>query len=184
GFFINQELHRLAYLELAAFLAPAAQTGEHAFDLLGHFFHARWRHDFHVRRGLRYFDFDFAVIQRTFSQALAESLARIAAALLVTGAGGVESEVARRRYQDIEHALFGSVDSAVTHLAHFRFASLLDADFGEVADDGIHIASHIADLGKFGGFDLDERCIRQLGQASRDLGLAYAGGTYHQDILW
>src|SRR6218665_841203 len=50
-------------------------------------------------------------------------------------------------------------------------------------DDGVDILAHIAHLGEFGGLDLDEGRIGQFGQTAGDLGLAHAGGAYHQDVL-
>ena len=63
------------------------------------------------------------------------------------------------------------------------FAGLLDADVDQIADDGIHVATDIADLGKFGGLDFDEGRIRQSCQAARDLGLADPGRPDHQNIF-
>ena len=41
----------------------------------------------------------------------------------------------------------------------------------QIADDRLHVAADVADFGKFGGFDFDERRLRQFGEAARDLGL-------------
>src|SRR5690606_35232930 len=62
-------------------------------------------------------------------------------------------------------------------------ARLLDRDFDQIADDGVDVAPHVADLGEFGGLDLDERGIGQLGQAAGNFCLAHAGGPDHQDVL-
>ena len=59
----------------------------------------------------------------------------------------------------------------------------VDGDLHEVAHDLLDVAADIADLGELGGLDLDERRLRQLGEAARDLGLADAGGADHQDVL-
>src|SRR6218665_366543 len=68
-------------------------------------------------------------------------------------------------------------------LFHLGLARLLDRHVGQVADDGVDILAHIAHLGELGGLDLDEGRIGQFGQAAGDLGLAHAGGAYHQDVL-
>ena len=60
---------------------------------------------------------------------------------------------------------------------------MLIADFDEVAHDLFDVAADIADLGELGRLDLDERRLRQLGEAARDLGLADAGRADHQDVL-
>ena len=57
------------------------------------------------------------------------------------------------------------------------------ADSVEVADHGLHVAAHVADLGELGGLDLQEGAAAEAGQAARDLGLAHAGGADHQDVL-
>ena len=58
-----------------------------------------------------------------------------------------------------------------------------DRDLDEVADDLLDIAADIADLGELGRLDLEERRLRELRQAARDLGLADAGRADHQDVL-
>jgi hypothetical protein len=62
-------------------------------------------------------------------------------------------------------------------------AGLLDRHVDQVADDGIHVLAHVADLGELGGLDLDEGRVGQPGQAARNLGLADTGGADHQDVL-
>ncbi len=185
GFFVDQDAPRFLDLQLALFLAVAADTGKHRFDLLRHLFHAGRRHDFHLRAGFGQFDFDFLLVQRAFAQALAKHLARGIAALhfAFMRRRAAEAEIARRRHQDIDDPLFRRIFSLGAHLAHARFAGLLDADVDQVADDGVDIAADVADFGEFGGFDLDERRIRQFRQAARDLGLADSGRTDHQDVF-
>ena len=62
-------------------------------------------------------------------------------------------------------------------------AHLRDADFEKIAHDLLDVAADIADFGELGRFDLQERRLRQLGEAARDLGLADAGRADHQDVL-
>jgi hypothetical protein len=62
-------------------------------------------------------------------------------------------------------------------------AHLGDRDLDEIADDLLDVAADIADLGEFGGLDLDERRAGELGQPAGDLGLADAGRPDHQDVL-
>jgi hypothetical protein len=52
---------------------------------------------------------------------------------------------------------------------------LRDRNLDQVADDLLNVAPDIADLGEFGGFDLDERRAGEFRQPPRDLGLADAG---------
>ncbi len=58
-----------------------------------------------------------------------------------------------------------------------------DAELGEVADHGLHVAADVADLGVLGGLHLEERRLGELGQAAGDLGLPDAGGPDHDDVL-
>ncbi len=61
--------------------------------------------------------------------------------------------------------------------------TMATADLHQVADHRLDVAPDVADLGELGGLDLEERRVRELGQAARDLGLADAGGADHQDVL-
>ena len=83
----------------------------------------------------------------------------------------------------MEDPLLGGVFGTHAHLLHFGNARLLDRDVSEVANNGIDILANIPHLGKFGCLDLDERGICQARQATRNLGLANAGGAYHQNVL-
>ena len=56
-------------------------------------------------------------------------------------------------------------------------------DLDEVADDRVDVAADVADLGELRRFDLDERRIGEAREAARDLGLADAGRSDHQDVL-
>jgi hypothetical protein len=85
--------------------------------------------------------------------------------------------------QRVEHALLGGELGARMHVLALAFAYLRDRDLDEIADDLLDIAPDIADLGEFGGLDLDERRAGKLCQPPRDLGLADAGRTDHQDVL-
>src|SRR5690606_29208631 len=56
-------------------------------------------------------------------------------------------------------------------------------DFDEVAHDRFHVAADIADLGELRRLDLEKRRLGEPREPARDLGLADAGGTDHQDVL-
>jgi len=95
-----------------------------------------------------------------------------------------QAELARRRHQHVEDAVLGGILGLGPQLAHLAFARLLDRDVHQVADDAVHVAADVTDLGELGCLDLDERRIGQPCQAPRDLGLAHAGGADHEDVLW
>src|SRR3546814_10762751 len=70
--------------------------------------------------------------------------------------------------------------------AHGFAAAVLFEPHGfldEVARNLLDIAADIADLGELGRLDFDERCVGELGEAARNLGLAAARGPDHQDVL-
>ena len=67
-------------------------------------------------------------------------------------------------------------------LAH-PVAGLDDGGIDEIADDLLDVAADVPHFGEFGGLDLDEGRLGQLGEAAGDLGLADAGGADHQDVL-
>ena len=69
------------------------------------------------------------------------------------------------------------------HVLALALAHLRDRDLDEIADDLLDVAADIADLGEFGGLDLDERRAGELRQPPRDLGLADAGRPDHQDVF-
>ena len=58
-----------------------------------------------------------------------------------------------------------------------------DRGFDQVAHHRLDVAADVADLGVFGRFDFDERRAGERRQPARDLGLADAGRTDHQNVL-
>src|SRR5471032_1826013 len=180
GFFVTHQFQRFLDLELAAFLFALAHVGEQALQLVGHFFHARWRRDIDAGH-FGDFDFDLFVIQLAFTQTLAEQLAGVGISRRC-GVVVVETHACRRQ-QGVEDALFSGVFGAVANLGHFLFAQQLDGGVGEVTNDRFNIATDIADFGELGRFDLDERRVGQFGQATGDLGFTDTGRADHQDVL-
>ena len=69
------------------------------------------------------------------------------------------------------------------HVLALSLARLKDGNFHEVTHNLLDIATDIADLGEFGGLDLDERSAGKPREAAGDLGLADTGRPDHQDIL-
>ena len=178
GFLVGQQLERILDGHFARFLFVTCKTGKHALELLGHIFHARRAHDVHLGSLLRDFDIDLGRIEQPFAQPLAKSLARgvfFAQRRAVRGTG--------RRDQRVEYAIFGGIFGLGTHALHFLLARQFDRDVGKIANDRVHVAAHIADLGELGRFDLDEGRVRKPCQPARDLGLAHARRADHQNVL-
>ena len=88
-----------------------------------------------------------------------------------------------RRQQQVEQALFGVQLGLVGNVFELLLAHHVDGDLHQVANHRLDVASDVADLGKLRGFDLQERRVRELGQAAGDLGFAHAGGAHHDDVL-
>src|SRR5947208_1368861 len=97
--------------------------------------------------------------------------------------GAAEGLGAGAWQQEIEQSVLGEPLRLLLHLRRQLGLHHVDAQLGEVADHRFDIATHIADFGVLGGFDLDERRLSKLGEPSRDLGFADAGGTDHDDVL-
>ena len=66
----------------------------------------------------------------------------------------------------VEHALLGLQVRARRHLAALLLAHEPDADLDEIADDLLHVAADIADLGEFRRLHLDERSVGELGETA------------------
>ena len=79
--------------------------------------------------------------------------------------------------------VFRRLRGEIVHLLGLLLFDDADTGFGEVADDGFHIAAHITHLCKLGGLDLDKRRLDQFGQAPRYLGFAHAGRAHHEDVF-
>ena len=88
-----------------------------------------------------------------------------------------------RRQQQVEQPLFGVQLGLVGDVFQLFLAHHVDGDLDQVADHGLHVAAHVADLGELRGLDLHEWRVGQLRQAAGDLGLAHAGGAHHDDVL-
>ena len=154
-----------AGLGAAAHLAEDIADRDRAHLRSGHAGNFEHRH---AAGGLR-LDLDFLVVELAGAQFLAE---------------GIAGRGARRRSdQRIEHAFLGGELRAGLHVLALALADLRDRDLDEIADDLLDVAADIADLGEFGGFDLDERRAGKFREPPRDLGLADAGRPDHQDIF-
>ena len=180
GLFVDEQLARLADLQLARLLARPAHVLEHALDLRRQFFHARRRKNLGLHRRPGDFDFDLLVVELALAQLLAEFLPR---RVLVGRLRVVVETALRRRQQHVEDTILGRILGAHAHRLHRFLTAVLDGDFGEIADDRFDVAPDVADLGEFRRLDLDERRVGQPRQAARDLGLADAGRPDHQNVF-
>ncbi len=182
-FLVGQQAKGFTNLELACLPAIAAEILEHALQLARHLLHARRRHDLDANGHRLDVDLDFLVVELTFTQPLSEFLAGVAVRRRRFGLLREADARPCGRQQHVENALLGRILGAMADLRHGVFAGHLDRHVDQVAHDAVDLAADVADLGKLGGFDLDEGCFGQPREAPRDLGLADAGRTDHQDVL-
>ncbi len=89
----------------------------------------------------------------------------------------------RLRQEAVDDAFVRKFFCLLCHGVHFVYLHHADRSLDQVADHRFDIAADIADLGELRCFDLDERRIDELRQASGDLGLPDAGRSDHKDIL-
>ncbi len=164
-------------------LRPPPRFGQHRLQLLLHLLHARRRHDLDARRAGR--------APRSRSRA---RRSRPAAAVRATSGGSrrraaaAGSSVEKPSMRGLGSSASSTRSSAasrgaVAHARELLLARHLHGDVGQLLDDGIDLASDVADLGELGRLDLDERRLGEPRQPARDLGLADAGRADHQDVL-
>ncbi len=137
---VEQQVVRILHRDAARLGAAAEGLAEHLADVdhadaaAGH---VELRH---VGRAVLDLDLDFLVVEFAVTQALPERFARR------RGGGGTD-QCRQNPFLRGHFGLGGDVLAAT--LAHQP-----DADLDEVADDRIHVASDIADLGELGRLDL------------------------------
>ena len=88
-----------------------------------------------------------------------------------------------QRKQQIKHAIFGQVFGFSFDSLQRRTFHQVDRLFGEVADDGFHVAPHVADFGKFRRLDFNERGVGQFRQSPRNFRFAHARRPDHDNIF-
>ena len=153
-----------------AFVRGAATEGlEDVLQPLHLLFHPRHAKAHWQGRGVGDIKVDQRVIQLAAFQLGAEHLARLVAGVLA-GDG-------------LDHPVLGGLLRAGLHVLAHLGAGVGHCHIHQIADDAVHVAADIANLGELGRFDLQERGFRQLCKAAADLGLADAGGADHQDVL-
>ena len=88
-----------------------------------------------------------------------------------------------RAGQQIHQPILRNAFGAAAHACAVLILHQTDRCFHQIADDGFHIAPHIAHLGELRGLHLYERRVRQPRQPAGDFGLAHAGRADHQYVL-
>ncbi len=89
----------------------------------------------------------------------------------------------RTHDEQIEEAVLRGAFGTHRNLRHPLHPNQLDGGIEQIADDGFHVAAHIAHLGELGGLDLEKGRPGEPGETARDLGLADPSGTDHDDVL-
>ena len=170
GFFLDQFLPRIGDLHLAPFQIVLAKGLAHHFAKIDHPDIATHAGNFHRHRGtVRHLDFNFDLVHVPVANALAECFAcRLAC------------RVASQRFQ---YALHRGCLGGFAHMFAAALFFQTHGLFGQIAGNLFDVAADIADFGEFGGLDLDEWRIGQLGQSAGNLGLAATRGANHQDVF-
>ena len=176
SFFLCQDFERLPDPHFSGALFFTAHALEQPLQLAGHLFHTRRRHDLHTDGRHADFYLDFLVIQFTAVQQCAEPLPGSAGLFFLRTHPG-------RRQKNIQHPVFRGPFGPVPHFFHLFFTGHLDGDVCQVPHNGFHVPAYITHFGKLGRLNLDERRVRQFGQAPGDLRLSHSRRAYHQDIL-
>ena len=165
--------------------AALKEPWQHVLDVDVDFLDRRAGDDLEGREALlAHVDLDLLLIEPAVAQLLAQLLAR--ALRLLANARRLLVVVGRgrqRRQQQIQDALLGGLTRLLAHLRDTLLANHVDGKLGQVPDHRFHVAADVADLRVFRRFNLDEGRLRQPRQPARDLGLADAGRSDHQDVL-
>src|SRR4029453_11854438 len=82
-----------------------------------------------------------------------------------------------------QHALLRALARLRHHRALLLLRDELHREIGEVAHDRLDVASDVAHLRELRGLDLEERRLREAGEAARDLRLPHALRPDHDDVL-
>ncbi len=134
----------------------------------------------------RLFDpqFDLAVLQLSGFEHLAKLVTDPFPAGLGIGDFRIlRRPVLRRRNEQFQQFLFDALGGLYLDLLTLLGADHLKRGLHQIANHALHIAAVVADLGVFGGLDLDERRAGEQGQTPGDLCLADPRGPDHDDVL-
>src|ERR1700728_1154924 len=172
GFLVDEDVVGILHGDAPRLGAAAAELAENVADRdcahlrAGHAGNVEQRH---AAAGRLHFDIDLFVVELAGAQPFAKVL------LGRRAAAGAD--------QRIEHTLLGGLLRLRLHVLALALPRLGDGDLDQIADDLLDVAAHIADLGEFRRLDLEKRRAGELGEAARNLGLADAGRSYHQDVF-
>src|SRR5580704_1828615 len=191
-FFLDEVIERFGHGHLAAPLLLAENSREHVLDVDVHFLNALAGNDFKRRRGtLADLNFHQTLVELAVAQLRAQffpgAVHLVVARRFDLGRGRVGRawRLWRRRSgkQQIEHAFFRGVFGALGHFVQLFLAHHVDGRLHQIAHHGLHVASHVTDLGVLGSFHLDERTTSQTREAPGDFRFSYSRGANHQNIL-
>ena len=97
---------------------------------------------------------------------------------------GIEARIRLgRRKQRIQQSLFRSLLGRTLNLSFLFLGNHSQRQFSEIANNRFHVPTHVAHLGEFRSFDLDERSLGKTRESASDLRLPDPGGSDHDDVL-
>ena len=182
GLFVLNCFKRFGHFQFAQFLLAARDILKHGLQLACELFHTGGTN--HIQRWWRsgHFNFDFLVIELTGKQFLAKT---DAGSVFLCGCSRLfsETEIAGWRQECIKYTVKRSRLGLFEHADLRFFTHLLECDFNQIANDGVHIAPDIANFGEFCRFNLDEWCVGQFGQTARYFSFADTGRANHEYVF-
>jgi hypothetical protein len=182
-FVLLQPLPRLGDRHTLALRAALEETRHHLLDVEANFFDRRALDDLEGRHALVLdLDLDEAIVKASGTELLAHSFP-CGLSLLADARGILVGCDGTGRQEQIEEALLRGLLGLELHFLELLRADHVHGQLDEVAHHGLDVSADIANLGELRRLDLDERRLRQSGEATRDLGLADAGWTDHQDVF-
>ena len=122
------------------------------------------------------------VVEAALAQLLAHALAR-ALRLFFDLRRILIGRRERPRQEQVEQTLLRVLLRLRADVSGVLLADHADRDLDEIANHRLDVAADVAHLGELRRLDLEERRLRELGEPPRNLGLADAGRTDHEDVL-
>src|SRR5438093_465792 len=187
GLLLHEEPPRLGDTDPAPLRLGGHEVRQHVFEMDAHLLHTLAGEDLDHGQGvLLGFQLDEALVEPPGAELATELLLR-------RFPRGVRGDLLQRparvrlrrtaRQQDVEQPLLRELLRLLLHVRHHLGLDDVHRQLGQVADHRLDVAPDVADLGVLRRLDLEERRLRQLGQAAGHFGLPDSGGADHDDVL-
>src|SRR6266849_4479943 len=186
-FFLGQEPPRLGHPDLAALRPTRHEVREHVLEVDAHLFHPlAGQHLDHRHRLVLHLELHQPVVQPPGPELPTELvLGRFPRSVrgdLFERAAG-ERFLRAARQQEVEQPLLGELLGPFLDARRHLRLHHVHRQLGQVSNHRLDVPTDVAHLGVLGGFDFQERSLRQLRQSAGHFGFPDAGGTDHDDVL-